>query len=87
MRPNTPHVVITTGNSIVYGGHFYSSSNLQDTFYGIVHCLMANNFITNNDHVESRRLLMRMMQYFYKCYVEGADKDDECLCICAGKQV
>lgn len=77
MKPNTPHAVFTTQHSIAYGGHFYSTSNLQDTFYGIVHCLMGNNLITNTDHPRTRQLLMRMMQYFYKCFVVGVDEDGE----------
>jgi hypothetical protein len=77
MRPNTPHAVITPEHSIVYGGHFYSSSNLQDSLYGIVHCLMADTLITNNIHLETRRLLFRMMQYFYNCYVQNVEDDGE----------
>ena len=42
-----------------------------------VHCLMANNLITNIHHLESRWLLFRMMQYMYKCYVECLDEDGE----------
>ncbi len=75
MRPNTPHAVFTTEHSIVFGGHFYSTSNIQDSFYGIVHCFMANRLITNTEHGKTRGLLLRMMQYFYKCFVLGADTD------------
>jgi hypothetical protein len=77
MRPNTPHAVFTTDHCITKGGHFYSTSNIQDTFFGIVHCLMANNLITNTHHISSRYLLMRMMQYMYKCFVTGADEEGE----------
>jgi hypothetical protein len=79
MRPNTPHAVFTTEHCISKGGHFYSTTNLQDTFYGIVHCLMGNNLLTNTHHLPSRHLLMRMMQYFYKSFVTGIPEDGEYL--------
>ena len=79
MRPNTPHAVFTTEHCIAYGGHLYSTTNLQDTFYGIVHCLMGSQFLTNTTHYPSRQLLMRMMQYFYKCFVTGVDEDGQCV--------
>jgi hypothetical protein len=74
MRPNTPHAVFTPEHSIVSGGHFYSTSNLQDTFFSIVHCFMGDNIITNAEHYNSRMLLVRMMHYFYKCFVLGAEE-------------
>lgn len=75
MRPNTPHSVFTTEHCITFGGHFYSSTNLQDTFFSIVHCFMADDLITNNEHIKTRRLLLRMMQYVYKCYTTEIDED------------
>lgn len=75
MRPNTPHAVFTTDHSIVFGGHFYSTSNIQDSFYGIVHGFMVKNVITNIDHIKTRTVLMRIMQYIYKCLVTGVDED------------
>jgi hypothetical protein len=77
MKPNTPHAVFTTENCIAFGGHYYATSNLQDTFHGIVHCFMGNDLLTNTDHALSRQLLMRMMQYFYKCFVTGVQEDGE----------
>lgn len=87
MRPNTPHLVFTTDHCIALGGHFYSTSNLQDTFYGIVHCFMGNLLLTNTAHQPTRKLLIRMLQYFYKCFVEGVDDDGQSLtiffhCVC-----
>lgn len=72
MRPNTPHAVFTPENSICYGSHYYSTSNLQDTLFSIVHCFVANRLITNTDHVPSRRLLQRMMAYFFEALVRGS---------------
>ena len=86
MRPNTPHAVFTTDHSIARGGHFYSTSNLQDSFYAIVHCFMAGQVITNTEHCETRCLLLRMMQYFFKCFVMGAlEPDGEFKTFCVSK--
>jgi hypothetical protein len=59
------------------GGHFYLTSNLQDTFYSIVHCFMGNLLLTNMAHQPIRKLLIRMMQYFYKCFIKGMDDDEQ----------
>lgn len=69
MRPNTPHAVFTAENAICYGSHYYSTSNLQDTLFSIIHCFVANRLITNTDHAPSRRLLQRMMTYFFEVLV------------------
>jgi hypothetical protein len=75
MRPNTPHAVFTPQHSIVMGGHFYSISNLQDTFHCIVHCFIGNKILTNTEHCRTRILLIRMMHYVYKCMVTSAKQD------------
>lgn len=72
MRPNTPHAVFTPDNAICYGNHYFSTSNLQDTLFGIIHCFVANRLITNTDHAPSRRLLQRLMAYFFEALVRGS---------------
>lgn len=69
MRPNTPHMVFTIEDSISHGSHYYSSSTLTDTFSGIVHCLIAENVVTNTSHFASRSLLLRMIHYFHEEYI------------------
>ena len=69
MRPNTPHMVFTIEDSICHGSHFYSTSTLTDTFAGIVHCLIAENVVTNTSHVASRALLLRMLHYFHEEFI------------------
>lgn len=73
MKPNTPHAVFTTADCICFGGHFYSATNLQDTFFGIVHCFMAGDLITNTEHPKTRLLLRRMMQYYYAGFTVEID--------------
>jgi len=77
MKPNTPHAVFTTEHAIAMGGHFYSFTNLQDTVSAIIHCFAIDNIVTNTEHLETRVLLFRMMQYLYKFYIKGADARSE----------
>lgn len=69
MRPNTPHMVFTIEDSICHGSHFYSMSTLTDTFAGIVHCLIADNVVTNTSHFASRALLLRMIHYLHEEFI------------------
>lgn len=69
MRPNTPHMVYTIEDSICRGSHFYATSMLADTLSGIVHCLIADNVVTNTSHVAARCLLLRMLHFFHQEFV------------------
>jgi hypothetical protein len=75
MMPNTPHAVFTPEHSIAVGSHFYSFSNMQQTFFGLVHAFVMDKLITNTEHPNTRVLLFRMLQYIYKFYVQGADPE------------
>jgi hypothetical protein len=77
MKPNTPHAVFTTENTIALGGHFYSFATLHDTVVGIIHCFAVDNVVTNTEHPDTRDLLFRMMEYLYKFYVRGADAESK----------
>ncbi|KIL56676.1 hypothetical protein M378DRAFT_181892, partial [Amanita muscaria Koide BX008] len=77
MRPNTPHVVYTLESSICQGGHFYATSTLQDTCYGIMHTFVAGGFITNTEHTQDAlRILCRMIAFYHASFVR-AEKDDD----------
>ena len=65
MRPNTPHAVFSPVHAICHGGHFYSTGNLQRTFFGIVHAFIGGQLLTNTEHSPSRGLLRRMGQFYY----------------------
>lgn len=62
-------MVYTIEDSIVHGSHFYATSTLTDTFAGIVHCLIADNVVTNTSHFSSRSLLLRMLHYFHQEFI------------------
>jgi hypothetical protein len=69
MRPNTPHMIYTIEDSICHGSHFYATSTLTDTFAGIVHCLIADNVVTNTSHFPARSLLLRMLHHFHEEFI------------------
>ena len=66
MRPNTPHIVFTLEHTICTGGHFYATSTLQDTLYGLEHNFFLGHLVTNTDHIASRLLLRRFAHFFHK---------------------
>lgn len=64
MRPNTPHFVFGTENSICYGGHFYSTLTMPQTLSGVIHSFILDKFLTNTAHQASRQLLRRMLVFY-----------------------
>jgi len=72
MRPNTPHAVVTPVPTIVRGQHFYATSTIQDTFYGILHTFARGFEITNADNRATCFLLLaRLVALIHGHYVEG----------------
>lgn len=69
MRPNTPHLVVTTESSICHGGHFIATATLRQTCHGIFHTFIASSLLTNTEHTTaSRDLLRRLLAYFLKAF-------------------
>lgn len=66
MRPNTPHIVFTLEHAVCIGGHFYATSTLQDTLYGLEHNFFLGHLITNTEHIASRLLLRRFAHFFHR---------------------
>ena len=64
-------------HNITTGGHFYSFSNMQDTLSGIIHNTVMGDAIAGPEHVETRILLFKMLEYLYKFYAQGADPQSE----------
>lgn len=55
------------------GGHFYATSTLRDTCYGLYHDFINGRVSTNTQHVEPTfRVLMHMMA-FYERDLTGAE--------------
>lgn len=61
MRPNTPHFVVTPSAAICHGGHFYAMSCIRDTIYGLFHMFCISKAITNTEHQQDSRLLIRRL--------------------------
>src|ERR1700742_1600005 len=77
MRPNTPHAVLTPMPSIVRGSHYYVTSTIRDTLYGMLHTFARRNFITNSDNRTAAFLLLtRILAYVHGHFVEGTDNSD-----------
>jgi hypothetical protein len=77
MRPNTPHAVFTPDHSICHGGHFYATSTMQDTMFGIVNTFMSPNGLTNTDHRPHGILLRRIAAFYHDILVKQRVEDDE----------
>ena len=72
MRPNTPHAVVTPVPTIVRGGHFYASSTIRDTVYGVLHTFARGMEITNSDNQAACFLLLaRLVALIHGHYVES----------------
>jgi hypothetical protein len=72
MRPNTPHFVVTPKAAICHGGHFYATSTIRDTVFGVFHMFSLSKAITNTEHtLDSRLLLQRLIVYFHHAFVRG----------------
>jgi hypothetical protein len=68
MRPNTLHYVVTMEDSFVYGRHFLTSSTIQETCCGIVHCFLLGYCVTNTMHEGLSTMLRRMMSMWHVHY-------------------
>jgi hypothetical protein len=75
MRPNTPHYVVTPKAAICHGGHFYATSTIRDTVYGVFHMFALSKSITNTEHYEASRILLRrLIVYAHHVLVRGQYK-------------
>lgn len=71
MRPNTPHAVYTPDHAICMGGHFYATSTMQSTMFGLIHSFMAGLLVTNTSHQVSRNLIRRIALFYHAMLVGG----------------
>jgi hypothetical protein len=71
MQPGVPHFVYGLENSIIHGGHFYSSSLMQSTLTSLVHTFVLNEFISNTFHHPSRQLLRHIVIFWGLALLEG----------------
>jgi hypothetical protein len=72
MRPNTVHVVFTAEHSVCRGGHYYATSTLRDSCYGIIHTFVAGGLTTNASHSkEAFMSLSFMLAYFHSEFIDS----------------
>jgi hypothetical protein len=89
MRPNTPHVVFTAEHSVCFGGHFYATSTLRDTCYGMFHTFVAGSIMTNAQHTKNAFMLLSRLIAFFESHFLGSnnihselDLDDDSGMLC-----
>jgi len=76
MGPNTPHTVYTVTHSLCHGSFFYSMSTMKNTLFGIVHTFIADSYITNTTHENTRSMIRRMVIFVYHALVDQDIDDD-----------
>lgn len=64
MQPGAPHFVYGLENTIIHGGHFYSSSLMQATLQSMIHTFVLGDFISNTFHHPSRQLLRHIVVFW-----------------------
>ena len=64
------HAVFTPVATICHGGHFYSTSTLQDMLRATVHSFMDHTKITNTNHPPAAALLRRMSTFYFTGLVQ-----------------
>ena len=69
MRPNTPHAVFSPEDVICHGGHFYATSTMQDTMFGIVHTFISPASLTNAEKSTHGVLLRRIAGFYHDVLV------------------
>lgn len=77
MRPNTPHIIFTLEHSVCLGGHYYGTSTLRDTCYGIMHSFAAGSVVTNTSHVKESFMVLACMVILYHTQLTLANQSDD----------
>lgn len=70
MRPCTPHFVLGTEPSIVFGRHFYAASTIRRSAFGVLHTFVMGFVVTNTTHGDETKALFRqIMAFWYRHYI------------------
>ena len=76
------HLTLSSPSRTVFlgGGHYNASSTIKDTFYGLIHGLVAGRYISNTDHGPSRFVLRQMLAFYHAALVLGnVERDGQSL--------
>jgi len=71
MRPCSRHYVVGPEHSIMHGRHFYATSCIANTCYGIIHMFIMNKIVTNAEHNDTRTLLRWMLSMWVRHYMDN----------------
>lgn len=61
MRPGTLHAALGTDNAICVGRHYYATATIQLSVISIIHSVLLEGSVTNEDHWATRSLLFQLM--------------------------
>ena len=75
MRPNTPHLVVTPEHAICQGGHFYATSTIRDTCFGIYHTFIGGLLLTNTEYSFHAQQMLTRMLFFIRDSFVGQDEE------------
>ena len=59
----------TPENVICHGGHFYATSTMQDTMFGIVHTFICPDSLTNANKTTHGIVLRRIAAFYHDVLV------------------
>jgi hypothetical protein len=59
------------------GGHYYATSTLRDTCYGILESFAFGNVVTNSSHSEDAFMLLTRVVAFYESELMSRGKDGD----------
>lgn len=82
MHPGDYHLVLTTGSTVAYGGHFITSVHLVKTVSCLVHALFTEHYTTNTGHMAFLRIILRFIPCWFRQLSLTKDTDFADLCMC-----
>lgn len=68
---------MTMENSVAVGHHYYAASCVQHSVHQQVHSLVRRGLVTNDDHIEARMLLRRMLTTWVDWYLQSDSESRE----------
>ena len=57
-------------HTVMEGDHFFATSTMTDSMYGIVHSLVGDRHLTNTSHGASRFMIRQMVAFYHQALVK-----------------
>lgn len=65
-------MVLTTGSTIAYGGHFFTAPHIVKSVGCLVLALFTEHWTTNTSHLDFFRVVLRFLPAWFRSLTEGA---------------